>query len=146
MSGLKCPLPVLKARKLLRGLAEGDELRVLATDPGAAYDTVVEIDAAELAPFVTWGTNPGMVVAVTGRVPDPASFDSPADRTAAAQALEYMGLEPDTPVQEIDIDRVFLGSCTNSRIEDLRAAADVIKGKKVSDHVYIGRRIRFPWP
>ena len=113
-----------------------EEWRSLATDDGASFDTVLEIDAGVLEPFVTWGTNPGMVVPVTGRVPDPASIENAGDRESAERALEYMGLEPDTPVQEISIDRVFLGSCTNARIEDLRAAADVIKGKKVSDHVY----------
>ena len=113
-----------------------EEWRGLATDPGARFDTVLEIDAGTLEPFVTWGTNPGMVVPITGRVPDPASIENAGDRESAERALEYMGLEPDTPVQEISIDRVFLGSCTNARIEDLRAAADVIKGKKVSDQVY----------
>ncbi len=110
--------------------------RGLVTDPGAVYDTTVEIDAGALEPFVTWGTNPAMVAPVTGRVPDPASFDDPGDREAAGRALDYMGLEPDTPIQDIEIDRVFLGSCTNSRIEDLRAAAQVVQGRKVSDHVY----------
>jgi len=113
-----------------------DEWRTLATDPGARYDKLVEIDASTLEPFVTWGTNPGMVAPVTGRVPDPASFKDSGERTASERALEYMGLEPNTPIQEIRIDRVFLGSCTNSRIEDLRAASEVIKGKKVSGHVY----------
>ena len=113
-----------------------EQWRGLATDPGAKFDTVVEIDAGRLEPFVTWGTNPGMVVPVTGRVPDPASFDNAGDREAAERALGYMGLEPDTPIQEIKIDRVFLGSCTNSRIEDLRAASEVVKGRNVSDRVY----------
>ena len=113
-----------------------EEWRSLGTDPGANSDNVLEIDAGTLEPFVTWGTNPGMVIPVTGRVPDPASIENAGDRESAERALEYMGLEPDTPVQEISIDRVFLGSCTNARIEDLRAAADVIKGKKVSDSVY----------
>ena len=113
-----------------------EEWRNLPSDPGAEFDTVVEIDASSLEPFVTWGTNPGMVVPVTGRVPDPASFENAGDREAAQRALEYMGLEPNTPIQNIEIDRVFLGSCTNSRIEDLRAATEVIRGKKVSDHVY----------
>ena len=112
------------------------EWRGLATDPGAEFDTVVEVDAGDLQPFVTWGTNPGMVVPVTGRVPDPASFENAGDREAAERALEYMALEPDTPMEDINIDRVFLGSCTNSRIEDLRAAAEVVKGRKVSDRVY----------
>ena len=110
--------------------------RTLPTDPGATYDKVVEIDASTLEPFVTWGTNPGMVVPVTGRVPDPASWESEADRTAAERALVYMGLEPETPIQEIAIDRVFLGSCTNARLEDLRNAAAVIKGHKVHPDVY----------
>ena len=110
--------------------------RTLPTDPGATYDKVVEIDAPTLEPFVTWGTNPGMVVPVTGRVPDPASWESEADRTAAERALVYMGLEPETPIQEIAIDRVFLGSCTNARLEDLRNAAAVIKGHKVHPDVY----------
>ena len=109
--------------------------RALATDPGATYDKVVEIDAASLSPFVTWGTNPGMVVPITERVPDPASFDSSADRAAAQRALEYMALEPDTPMTEIPIDRVFIGSCTNSRIEDLRAAAAAVKGRTVHPQV-----------
>ena len=112
-----------------------EEWRGLATDPGAKFDTLVEIDAASLEPFVTWGTNPGMVAPITSRVPDPASFDNAGDKEAAERALEYMGLEPDTPIQDISIDRAFLGSCTNSRIEDLRAAAAVVKGRHVSDHV-----------
>ena len=122
---------------------QGDEFdaaierwRNISTDPIAQFDKVVEIDADTLQPFVTWGTNPGMVAPVTGKVPDPASFADSGDREAAERALEYMGLEPDTPIQEIEIDRVFLGSCTNSRIEDLRAAAEVARDKKVSDHVY----------
>ena len=110
--------------------------RRLATDPGAMFDSTVEIDATTLEPFVTWGTNPGMVVPVTGRVPDPDSFDNGDDRESAQRALEYMGLEPGVPIQDIAVDRVFLGSCTNSRIEDLRAAAAVVRGKKVSDGIY----------
>ncbi len=112
-----------------------EDWRKLPSDPGAEFDTLVEIDSASLEPFVTWGTNPGMVVPVTGRVPDPASFDDPGEVQAAERALEYMGLEPDTPMQEIKVDRVFLGSCTNARIEDLRAAAEVVRGKKVGDNV-----------
>ena len=111
------------------------EWRQLSTDPGAQFDTLVEIEAQNLEPFVTWGTNPGMVQPVTGRVPDPASFENPSEREAAERALEYMGLEPDTPMQEIKIDRVFLGSCTNARIEDLRASAEVVKGRRVNDNV-----------
>ena len=108
----------------------------LATDPNATFDTVVKIDAGALEPMVSWGTNPGMVVPVTGRVPDPGSLSDTADRRAAERALEYMDLEPDTPMQDIRIDRVFLGSCTNARIEDLRAAAEVARGREVSDHVH----------
>ena len=110
--------------------------RELPTDPGAAYNKAVEIDGATLEPYVTWGTNPGMVAPVTGRVPDPASFSEAADRQATQRALEYMGLEPDTLMQDIRIDRVFLGSCTNARIEDLRNAAQVAQGKKVHPEVY----------
>ena len=110
--------------------------RELPTDPGARFDKVVEVDAGSLEPMVSWGTNPGMVVPVTGRVPAVNSSASGADARATERALEYMGLEPDTPVQEIKIDRVFLGSCTNSRIEDLRAAAEVVRGRNISDGVY----------
>ena len=113
-----------------------EEWRSLPTDPGATYDKLVEIDAASLGPFVTWGINPGMVVPVTGRVPDPASFTEPHDREVAERALTYMGLEPDTPIQEIKIDRVFIGACTNARLEDLRAAAEVVKGRNVHPDVY----------
>ena len=110
--------------------------RGLPSDEGAAFDKQVVIDAATLEPFVTWGTNPGMVEKVTGRVPDPASFEQSAEREAAERALDYMGLEPDMRIQDIAIDRVFIGACTNSRIEDLRAAADVVKGKRVNGSVY----------
>ena len=110
--------------------------RSLPTDPGAQYDAAVVIDASSLAPYVSWGTNPGMVAPVTDRVPDPASFSSSADRSAAERALEYMGLEPNIPIEEIKLDRVFIGSCTNSRMEDLRAAAKIAKGRKVDPKVY----------
>ena len=110
--------------------------RSLPTDSGATYDRVVEIDASRLEPVVTWGTNPGMVAPVTGRVPDPASFSQVEEREAAERALIYMGLEPDTPIQDIKIDRVFLGACTNARLEDLRNAAEVVKGRKVHPDVY----------
>ena len=110
--------------------------KTLPTDPGARFDRRVEIPPSELAPMVSWGTNPGMVAPITGRVPDPASFEDDGDRESAERALEYMDLEPDTPIQGIGIDRVFLGSCTNARIEDLRAAAEVARGRQVSDGVY----------
>ena len=108
----------------------------LRSDPGAQYDKVVVIDASKLEPAVTWGTNPGMVTSISGKVPDPGSFEDAAQQESATRALEYMGLEPETPMSEIKLDRVFLGACTNSRIEDLRAAARVVKGKKVHDDVY----------
>ena len=108
--------------------------RKLASDPGAQYDNVLTVDATSLAPFVTWGTNPGMVVQVTGRVPE-LNGSSDADRRATEQALQYMGLQPGTPIEAIAIDRVFIGSCTNSRIEDLRAAARVAKGYRVNPKV-----------
>ena len=109
--------------------------RSLSSDPGARFDRVVEIDAGELAPFVTWGTNPGMVAAVTSRVPALESFAGDADRRAAEQALAYMDLKPGTPMESIAVDRVFIGSCTNSRIEDLRAAAAVARGRRVNAKV-----------
>ena len=109
--------------------------RNLPSDPGASYDKVVEIDAAKLAPFVTWGTNPGMVVAISGRVPELNGMKTEADRRSAERMLEYMGLEPGTRVEEISIDRVFIGSCTNSRLEDLRAAARVARGHRVNAKV-----------
>jgi 3-isopropylmalate/(R)-2-methylmalate dehydratase large subunit len=107
----------------------------LPTDPGAAYDRTVTIDARSLEPFVTWGTSPGMVVSVTGSVPGPAAFSAPGDRRAAERALEYMSLQPGTPVQEIAVDCVFIGSCTNARLEDLRAAAKVVRGYRVAPSV-----------
>jgi 3-isopropylmalate/(R)-2-methylmalate dehydratase large subunit len=105
--------------------------RTLVSDPGAHFDKILTIDAATLAPFVTWGTNPGMVVQITGRVPDLNG----GDRKATEQALQYMGLQPGTPIENISIDRVFIGSCTNSRLEDLRAAARVAKGYHVNPKV-----------
>ena len=108
----------------------------LSTDDDARFDELVVIDASELEPMVSWGTNPSMVAPVTARVPDPNSFAEAEDRTAAERALEYMGLEPNTPIESIAVDRVFLGSCTNARIDDLRGAAAVIRGRKVSDSVY----------
>jgi 3-isopropylmalate/(R)-2-methylmalate dehydratase large subunit len=109
--------------------------RTLPSDETARFDRVIEIDAASLAPFVTWGTNPGMVVAINGSVPELRSFTQAADRRAAEQALAYMGLAPGTPIEAIAVDRVFIGSCTNSRIEDLRAAARVARGRHVSPKV-----------
>jgi 3-isopropylmalate/(R)-2-methylmalate dehydratase large subunit len=107
--------------------------RGLASDGRAKFDKVVELNASELAPFVTWGTNPGMVVPITSRVPELPT--NGADRANVARMLEYMGLEPGTPIEQITIDRVFIGSCTNSRLEDLRAAARVAKGHKVASGV-----------
>jgi len=109
--------------------------RDLPSDPGAHYDQVIEIDASSLAPFVTWGTNPGMVVPVTGRVPELGELKTDADRSAAERMLHYMGLEPGTRIEDIRVDRVFIGSCTNSRLEDLRAAARVAKGRRVDSKV-----------
>jgi 3-isopropylmalate/(R)-2-methylmalate dehydratase large subunit len=112
-----------------------DAWRQLRTDPGAVYDRTVTLDASQLAPHVTWGTNPGMVAPINGRVPDPASARSDDDRRSIEQALRYMDLQPLTPIQDIALDRVFIGSCTNSRLEDLRAAAHVVKGKQVHPRV-----------
>ena len=109
--------------------------RSLASDPGASYDKVVQIDASRLAPFVTWGTNPGMVVPVTERVPELAQFRTDAERHSAERMFEYMALKPGTRVEDIVIDRVFIGSCTNSRLEDLRAAARVARGYRVNSKV-----------
>src|SRR5205085_3554634 len=107
--------------------------RSLPTEDGASFDTDVRIDAAEIAPMVTWGTNPGMVVEVTDSVPDPGHLDSPADREAAERALQYMALSPGTLMEEIPLDRVFIGSCTNSRIGDLREAASMVDGRRAAD-------------
>ncbi len=109
--------------------------RELPTDAGAGFDTEVEVDASAIAPMVTWGTNPGMVVEVTDAVPDPASMDSPADRESAERALTYMDLKPGTPMTEVRPERVFIGSCTNSRIEDLREAASIVDGRRVAETV-----------
>ena len=112
-----------------------DAWRQLRTDPGSVFDRTVTIDAAQLVPHVTWGTNPGMVVPVNGRVPDPGAARSEDDRRSIEQALRYMDLRPLTPIQEIALDRVFIGSCTNGRLEDLRAAAHMVRGKKVHPRV-----------
>ncbi len=107
----------------------------LCSDPGAKFDTVVELKAEEIVPQVTWGTNPGMVTNVNGVVPDPSSMPMPEQREATERALAYMDLKAGTPIADIKIDRVFIGSCTNARIEDLRIAAHVAKGKKVAASV-----------
>ena len=108
-----------------------DYWRSLPTDSGATFAKQVALDASELAPFVTWGTNPAQVTRIDGTVPDPDTFATPAEREAAARALEYMGLVGGTPLTEVPVDTVFIGSCTNGRIEDLRAAADVLRGRSV---------------
>jgi 3-isopropylmalate/(R)-2-methylmalate dehydratase large subunit len=112
-----------------------DDWRTLVTDPGAQFDKEVVIDAASLAPHVSWGTNPAQTVRIDDVVPDPDSFAEPAARESAQRALAYMGLKAGTPVREIPVDTVFIGSCTNSRIEDLRAAAAVVRGRKVKPGV-----------
>jgi 3-isopropylmalate/(R)-2-methylmalate dehydratase large subunit len=124
------------------GAPRGEELdaaverwRALRTDDGARFDREIVLDASALSPQVSWGTNPGMVCEVTQCVPSPEEFDSRADREATERALAYMALQPGTPITEIAIDRVFIGSCTNSRIGDLRAAAEVVAGRKVDPSV-----------
>jgi 3-isopropylmalate/(R)-2-methylmalate dehydratase large subunit len=109
--------------------------KTLPTDAGAKYDRELTLDISDLAPQVSWGTSPGMVADVTGAIPDPETLPTENDRKAARRAIEYMGLAPGQPVQDLKLDQVFIGSCTNSRIEDLRAAAAVAKGKKVAAHV-----------
>ena len=109
--------------------------KALPTDSGAKFDVTVQLDAAALAPQVTWGTNPGMVTSVTERVPDPSSFREPDDQKAVARALAYMGLQPGTALVDVPLDRVFIGSCTNSRINDLRAAARVVAGKHIAKNL-----------
>ncbi len=109
--------------------------KALRTDPGAKFDKTVTLKAEDLIPQVTWGTNPGMVTDITGRVPNPQDMPTPQAREATERALAYMGLTPDTPITDIKIDRVFIGSCTNARIEDLRLAAQYAKGKKVAPTV-----------
>jgi 3-isopropylmalate/(R)-2-methylmalate dehydratase large subunit len=109
--------------------------RELPTDDGASFDREETVDAAALSPMVTWGTTPGMVVEVTDAVPDPAAMDSPAEREAAERALSYMNLEAGTPMTEIPLERVFIGSCTNSRISDLREAAELVDGRKLASSI-----------
>jgi 3-isopropylmalate/(R)-2-methylmalate dehydratase large subunit len=122
-----------RGEELGKAIAQWRELR--RTDEGAEFDSEVVIDASKISPQVTWGTNPGMVRAVTESVPAPEEFDSPADREATERALAYMGLQAGTPIEQIALDRVFIGSCTNSRIGDLRAAAKVVEGRKVAASV-----------
>jgi 3-isopropylmalate/(R)-2-methylmalate dehydratase large subunit len=116
--------------------AEWDEAvaywQTLPTDEGATFDKEVTLDAAEIFPHVSWGTNPGQVAPITASVPDPASFDDPTERNAAERALEYMGLTAGQPLKEVAVDTVFIGSCTNGRIEDLREVAKVAEGRRVS--------------
>ena len=109
--------------------------RTLHSDAGAAFDAVVKLDAADIRPQVTWGTSPEMVVAVDGRVPDPANMSDPVQREGAQRALQYMGLVANTPIAEINIDKVFIGSCTNARIEDMREAAAIARGKHIAANV-----------
>lgn len=126
----------IKGRKFAPSGADWDaavaEWSALRTDDDAVFDHEIVLDAAEIEPHITWGTNPGQVVELSGRVPDPASFDDPTLRNAAERALEYMGLQAGTPMKEVAVDVIFIGSCTNSRIEDLRAAAAVAEGRKVA--------------
>jgi 3-isopropylmalate/(R)-2-methylmalate dehydratase large subunit len=112
-----------------------DQWRHLRSDPGASYDRSVTLDASTIGPQVTWGTTPAMVADITARIPNPAQLGTDAERRAAERALEYMGLEAGTPLQGLPIDRVFLGSCTNARIEDLRAAANIVRGRHVAPRV-----------
>ncbi|MES1982238.1 MAG: 3-isopropylmalate dehydratase large subunit [Pseudomonadota bacterium] len=109
--------------------------RTLHSDPDAQFDQVVKLDAAAIRPQVTWGTSPEMVVAVDGRVPDPADIADPVRRHDAERALSYMGLQANVPIQDIRLDKIFIGSCTNSRIEDLRAAATVVRGRHIASSI-----------
>lgn len=139
-SGLIAPddktFAYLQGRPMAPAGADWDQAvaywRSLATDPGARYDATVVIDAADISPSLTWGTSPEDVVSITGAVPDPDSFADPAKRTAARKSLDYMGLEPGTRMEDIPVENIFIGSCTNSRIEDLRAAAEVLRGRRIA--------------
>ena len=136
---MKLPSPISKAAASRRKGAAWDaavaEWSKLPSDPGAKFDRELVIDAATLVPYVSWGTSPGMVAPITASVPDPAATKDEQERKGLERALEYMALKPGTPLAEVAIDRVFIGSCTNSRIEDLRAAARIAAGYKVSTHV-----------
>jgi 3-isopropylmalate/(R)-2-methylmalate dehydratase large subunit len=123
---------VPRGKEFQEAVARWKQLR---SDDGAKFDSTMEFNAPDIAPQVTWGTNPGMVTSVNSRVPDPASFSDPNDQKAGESALKYMGLKPGTPIVDIPVDRVFIGSCTNSRLDDLRAAAQLVAGKHVSKTV-----------
>jgi 3-isopropylmalate/(R)-2-methylmalate dehydratase large subunit len=129
----------LKGKRFSPKGAEWDkavaEWKKLPTDPGAKFDRELVIDAAKLTPYVSWGTSPGMVAPITASVPDPAATQNEQERKGLERALEYMGLKAGTPLQEVEIDRVFIGSCTNGRLEDLRAAAHIARGYKVNTKV-----------
>ena len=112
-----------------------DYWRTLPSDPGAKYDKEAHLDAADIAPHVSWGTSPQDVAPITGRVPDPSQVDDPLKRAAMQRSLEYMALAPNTRLIDVAVERVFIGSCTNSRIEDLRAAAAIAKGRRVAEGV-----------
>ncbi|MGE0775810.1 MAG: 3-isopropylmalate dehydratase large subunit [Sphingomonadaceae bacterium] len=139
-SGLIAPdertFAYLKGRPMAPRAEEWDKAvawwRTLPSDPGARYDEVVTLDGSGIAPSLTWGTSPEDVVPITGSVPDPMSFADPAKQIAARKSLDYMGLEPGMRMQDVPVQHIFIGSCTNSRIEDLRAAAEVVKGRKVA--------------
>jgi 3-isopropylmalate/(R)-2-methylmalate dehydratase large subunit len=109
--------------------------RQLPTDAGAKYDKSLVFNAADIAPQVTWGTNPGQVAPINSKIPKPAEFSDPTDQKTTAQSLDYMGLRGGEAITDLKLDRVFIGSCTNARIEDLRAAAAIAKGKRVAQHV-----------